>query len=98
MSANGNDSRSDVSSAPSAVDIEQAHRDALRLKMTRRKLGTAGRIGQAFLESKLTPLIIVASLLLGLFAIIVTPAPTLTRRPSGSTPRSNRHSTACRRA
>ena len=59
---------------PSNLEIEQAHREALRLKMTRRKLGMAGRIGQAFLESKLTPLIVVASLLLGLFAIIVTPS------------------------
>ncbi len=42
--------------------------------MTRRKLGMAGRIGQSFLDSKLTPLIVVASLLLGLFAIIVTPS------------------------
>ena len=42
--------------------------------MTRRKLGIAGRIGRAFLESKLTPLIIVASLLLGGFALLVTPS------------------------
>ena len=60
--------------AAEAGEIEQAHREALRLKMTRRKLGTAGRIAQAFLESKLTPLIVVASLLLGLFAVIVTPS------------------------
>ena len=59
---------------PSNSEIEQARREALRLKMTRRKLGMAGRIGQGFLESKLTPLIVVASLLLGLFAIIVTPS------------------------
>jgi multidrug efflux pump subunit AcrB len=60
--------------APSNFEIEKAHREALRLKMTRRKLGMAGRIGQSFLDSKLTPLIVVASLLLGLFAIIVTPS------------------------
>ncbi len=59
---------------PTAQELEQARRDALRLKMTRRKLGLAGRIGQTFLESKLTPLIIVASLLLGAFAIMVTPS------------------------
>ena len=59
---------------PPAAEIQQAHREALRLKMTRRRLGTAGRIGQVFLESKLTPLIVVASLLLGLFAVIVTPS------------------------
>jgi len=59
---------------PSPQELEQARRDALRLKMTRRKLGLAGRIGRAFLESKLTPLIIVASLLLGGFALLVTPS------------------------
>ena len=59
---------------PSAQELEQARRDALRLKMTRRKLGIAGRIGRAFLESRLTPLIIVASLLLGGFALLVTPS------------------------
>ncbi|MCP4899040.1 MAG: efflux RND transporter permease subunit [bacterium] len=42
--------------------------------MTRRKLGLSGRIGRAFLDSKLTPLIIVASLILGGFAILVTPS------------------------
>ena len=60
--------------APTPQEIEQARREALRLKMTRRKLGMAGRIGRAFLTSKLTPLIIVGSLLLGAFAILVTPS------------------------
>jgi multidrug efflux pump subunit AcrB len=59
---------------PTPQELDQARRDALRLKMTRRKLGIAGRIGSAFLESKLTPLIIVASLLLGGFALLVTPS------------------------
>ncbi len=59
---------------PTPQELEQARRDALRLKMTRRKLGLAGRIGRGFLESKLTPLIIVASLLLGGFALLVTPS------------------------
>ncbi|HSL19210.1 MAG TPA: efflux RND transporter permease subunit [Methylomirabilota bacterium] len=59
---------------PTPQELEQARRDALRLKMTRRKLGIAGRIGRAFLDSKLTPLIIVASLLIGAFAIMVTPS------------------------
>ena len=58
----------------SSREIDEAHREALRLKMTRRKLGIAGRIGRAFLDSKLTPLIVVASLLLGVFALIVTPS------------------------
>ncbi len=71
------DSRSPESRAdrrPTPQELEQARREALRLKMTRRRLGMAGRIGRAFLESKLTPLIIVASLLLGAFAIMVTPS------------------------
>ncbi len=59
---------------PTAAELEQARREALRLKITRRKLGPSGRIGRAFLDSKLTPLIIVASLLLGAFAIMVTPS------------------------
>ncbi len=36
-------------------------------------LGPAGRIAKAFINSKLTPLIVIASLLLGVFAVIVTP-------------------------
>ncbi|MDL2716503.1 MAG: efflux RND transporter permease subunit [Acidobacteriota bacterium] len=41
--------------------------------MTRRPLGASGRIAKAFLESKLTPLLVVASLLLGAFALLITP-------------------------
>jgi multidrug efflux pump subunit AcrB len=37
------------------------------------KTGIAGRIAKAFLVSKLTPLIVITSLLLGVFAVIVTP-------------------------
>jgi multidrug efflux pump subunit AcrB len=37
------------------------------------KLGISGRIARAFLQSKLTPLIVLASLLLGAFAVIATP-------------------------
>ena len=36
-------------------------------------LGLAGRLAHAFLNSKLTPLIIVASLALGVFAIAIIP-------------------------
>jgi multidrug efflux pump subunit AcrB len=36
-------------------------------------LGLAGRMARAFIDSKLTPLLVVASLLLGLFAIVATP-------------------------
>jgi multidrug efflux pump subunit AcrB len=37
------------------------------------KLGLAGRIAHAFIDSKLTPLIVVASVLLGAFAIFMLP-------------------------
>jgi multidrug efflux pump subunit AcrB len=37
------------------------------------KLGLAGKIARAFIDSKLTPLIVIASLLLGLYAVLVTP-------------------------
>ena len=36
-------------------------------------LGLAGRIARLFIDSRLTPLVVVASLLLGLFAILATP-------------------------
>src|SRR5512146_2878709 len=36
-------------------------------------LGIAGKIARAFINSKLTPLIVAASLLLGLYAVLVTP-------------------------
>ncbi len=36
-------------------------------------LGVAGRLAQTFIDSKLTPLLIVASVLLGLFAIVLLP-------------------------
>ena len=54
-------------------EIERARREALRLKMTRRPLGASGAVARAFLESKLTPLIVVFSLLLGAFAVMITP-------------------------
>ncbi len=37
------------------------------------RLGISGKIAKSFLKSKLTPLIVIASLLLGIFAVIVTP-------------------------
>lgn len=37
------------------------------------KLGISGKIAEAFIQSKLTPLIILASIILGLFATFVTP-------------------------
>lgn len=36
-------------------------------------LGLAGRIARSFIDSKLTPLIIIASVLLGVFAVVMTP-------------------------
>ncbi len=36
-------------------------------------LGIAGRIARAFIDSKLTPLIIIASVLLGVFAVLMLP-------------------------
>ena len=36
-------------------------------------VGISGKIANAFIESKLTPLIVIASLLLGIFAVILTP-------------------------
>jgi multidrug efflux pump subunit AcrB len=53
--------------------IAETKREALRLKMTRRPVGASGRIAKAFLESKLTPLLVVFSLLVGAFAVMVTP-------------------------
>ena len=58
---------------PRRAEVESARREALRLKMTRRPLGASGSIAKAFLHSKLTPLIVVFSLLLGAFAVLVTP-------------------------
>ena len=37
------------------------------------KLGLAGRLAQTFLRSKLTPLIVLASLMLGVLAVVLTP-------------------------
>jgi multidrug efflux pump subunit AcrB len=36
-------------------------------------VGISGKVAKAFIKSKLTPLIVIASLLLGVFAVIVTP-------------------------
>src|SRR3990167_1745544 len=37
------------------------------------KLGLAGRLAKGFLRSKLTPLLVFASILLGLLAVVLTP-------------------------
>jgi multidrug efflux pump subunit AcrB len=57
----------------STSNLADTKREALRLKMTRRPVGASGRIAKAFLESKLTPLLVVFSLLVGAFAVMVTP-------------------------
>ncbi len=48
-------------------------REAAHLKMARRPLGPAGRAAQAFIGSKLTPLLVVAALGLGIFSVVITP-------------------------
>lgn len=40
---------------------------------TKEKLGFAGKVAAYFIDSKLTPLIILASILLGVFAVLMTP-------------------------
>ncbi len=66
-------SETDEPNAARKAEMEKARREALHLKMTRRPLGASGRIAKAFLESKLTPLMILFSLLLGGFAVLITP-------------------------
>ena len=55
------------------ASVAEGRREALRLKMSRRPLGASGRVARAFLTSKITPLLVVFSLLLGGFAVLVTP-------------------------
>jgi multidrug efflux pump subunit AcrB len=51
----------------------EAARELLRQEHLRKPLGISGRVAAAFLDSKLTPLLVVASLLVGAFAVLVTP-------------------------
>lgn len=37
------------------------------------RIGISGKIAQAFIQSKLTPLLVIAALLMGIFAVIMTP-------------------------
>ncbi len=63
--------------APPAADPDPdpaARRQELRLKMTSRPLGVSGRIARAFLDSKLTLLVVVFSMLLGGLALLMTPS------------------------
>ncbi|MCW2278985.1 efflux RND transporter permease subunit [Heliophilum fasciatum] len=47
--------------------------DANHINYSTRTIGFSGKIAAFFLRSKLTPIIVVASLLLGLFAVLTTP-------------------------
>ncbi|MBL8112041.1 MAG: efflux RND transporter permease subunit, partial [Acidobacteria bacterium] len=62
-----------MSGTPSTPSTPASRREALRQKAAVKKLGASGGIARAFLESKLTPLLVVGSLLLGAFAVLVTP-------------------------
>ncbi|MEI8129326.1 MAG: efflux RND transporter permease subunit [bacterium] len=42
-------------------------------EQNKEKIGISGKIAQAFIQSKLTPLIVLASIILGMFAMAVTP-------------------------
>ncbi len=44
-------------------------------------MGIAGRVAQAFLRSKLTPLVTAASLLVGALALVATPREESSRAP-----------------
>lgn len=48
-------------------------RETASLRMVKKGLGPSGRVAQAFINSKLTPLLILASLAIGVFAVLITP-------------------------
>ncbi|HEX4952160.1 MAG TPA: efflux RND transporter permease subunit, partial [Thermoanaerobaculia bacterium] len=62
-----------MSHPPGHSPATNARLAALREKITRRSLGVAGKMARAFIDSKLTPLLVVAAMLLGAFAVLVTP-------------------------
>ena len=64
--------RGAVGPAAASAFALDSRREALRRRHGRRPLGPAGRIAQAFLDSKLTPLLAAAALLMGAFAVLVT--------------------------
>ncbi|MBI2838714.1 MAG: efflux RND transporter permease subunit [Acidobacteria bacterium] len=43
------------------------------MKTYRRELGASGRVARAFIDSKLTPLLVIAALAMGVFAVMITP-------------------------
>jgi len=52
------------------TDLE---RDARSLKVVRRRLGPSGRVARVFIDSKLTPLLALAALVVGVFFVLITP-------------------------
>ncbi|MBI5060392.1 efflux RND transporter permease subunit [candidate division KSB1 bacterium] len=74
MTDNSRNNQPEESLAPSLADeIKAARQEAKREKLARRKIGISGSIASAFLESKLTPLLVVAALLIGGLALLITP-------------------------
>ncbi len=53
--------------------MDKKNADIMRHRYERKKLGISGRISAMFLQSKLTPLMIVFALFLGALALIITP-------------------------
>jgi multidrug efflux pump subunit AcrB len=53
--------------------MDNSHAAAQRRRFERKKLGFSGRIAAAFQDSKLTPLLVLAALILGVFATAITP-------------------------
>ncbi len=54
-------------------ETECTPREAMRRRQGEKPPGVAGKVAAAFLDSKLTPLLVVAALLVGAFAVLVTP-------------------------
>jgi multidrug efflux pump subunit AcrB len=48
-------------------------RDEKLLKNVRKGLGASGRVAQAFINNKLTPLLVLFALAIGVFAVLITP-------------------------
>jgi multidrug efflux pump subunit AcrB len=48
-------------------------RDEKLLKNVRKNLGASGRVAQTFINSKLTPLLVLFALAVGVFAVLITP-------------------------
>src|SRR5687767_15118816 len=55
------------------LQVCRPRRNSRGARVTRVALGPAGKLAQAFINSKLTPLVIVASILLGVGAVLLLP-------------------------